>query len=114
MNIVNNQKEIILQFCYECLLNAKYAVKGYSEYKNIVVAIQFINQSFQCIKLAHFYYVQSFEPKEIQYLEDFIHQYGILNQEFLNALQSESDLQWAHIELENLEKIFKELKGLLV
>lgn len=110
---IHQHKELLLQFSYECLFNAEQAIKGFNEFKNLSVSLQFMNQAFQCAKLAQYFYSQNYQRGEIQEFEDFFHQFGILNKEFLGALQENSDLQWSYIELNNLENIFNELKARL-
>jgi hypothetical protein len=107
---IDKHKELLLQFSYECVSNSEQAIRGYNKYKNVAVSLQFMNQAFQCVKFAQYFYLQNYQSGEIQEFEQFFHQFGILNQEFLNRLQTNSDLQWSYIELKNLENIFNELK----
>ncbi|MHC1683729.1 MAG: hypothetical protein AB6733_12345 [Clostridiaceae bacterium] len=104
-------KEFILQFSYECLTYSEKAVKGYSEYKNVQISIQYLNEAFQCIKHVQSFYMQTFERGELQAFEEYFHQFMVFNDEFLSAIESEHDLQWSFIELDSLTKLFNELKS---
>lgn len=45
---IDHRKELLLQFSYECVFNAEQAIRGFSEFKNMSVSLQFMNQAFQC------------------------------------------------------------------
>ncbi|MFY0545497.1 hypothetical protein [Brevibacillus sp. H7] len=111
ISAIVRQKEFFLQFAHECLLNSRKAINCYSETKNIHVALQFMNQAFQCIKIAQSLYLQICDRGEIQYFEDFFHQFNNLNQEFLEALNETHSFQHSLDLLDGLEEIYQELKS---
>jgi hypothetical protein len=103
-------KELLQQLSYECLLNTEHAVNGYSESENIDISLQFMNQAFQSIKLAQTFYLQTYFHGHFEHFEEFFHQFGILNIEFLTSIETKRGLQWSLIELDNLKRIYGEFK----
>lgn len=112
MNSSDKEKlrEFILQFSYECLSYSEKAVKGFFEFKNIQISMQYLNEAFQCIKFVQSSYMQNFERGEIEAFESFFHQFMVLNDEFLSAIETNHGLQWSFIELETLSSLYTELK----
>ena len=108
---IERTKELLSRLSCECFYNARRAVTGALNYPNTInISLQFMNQAFQCMKLAQYYYLQYCERGEILYFEDFLNQFDTLNTEFLTALQTDHSLQWSHTELERLAERFNELK----
>ena len=110
---INKTKEFFLQLSYECLMYSEKAINGYFEFNKPLITIQYLNEAFHCIKLAQSFYLQNCEHGEIEPFESFFHQFMLLNDEFLSALESDHGLQWSLNELETLKTKFDELKSYL-
>jgi len=101
----------LLQVSYECHLNAEAAVKGFVDNENLSVSIQFMNQAFFCAKQVQdlFYKIHHEQAYEI---EQFYHQFLFLNQEFLEALETDHGMQQSFSELDTLSELYNNMKKL--
>jgi hypothetical protein len=111
--VISNEFDKVLQFAHECFVNTTCAVKGYAENSNLSVSMQFMNQAFICAKQVQNLYYEVKEHEQTYQIEQFYHQFLFVNQELLEAIQSDHDLQHSLIELENLKDRFDDMQKAL-
>lgn len=108
---MSNDFDMLLQVANECVLNTDYAVRGYIDNNNLVISMQFMNQAFFCAKQIQNRYYQVCDHSQAYLIEQFYNQFLLVNQEFLDALQTDHSLQHSLLELNNLKVSFKEMKN---
>lgn len=112
--MVNPHKfDEVLQFAHECFLNTDYAVHGYLDNNNLEVSLQFMHQAYLCAKQVQNQYYKVRDHGQAYKIEQFYHQFLAVNQEFLDAVQTDQSLQHSLIELDSLKNSFDEMSNSL-
>ncbi|MCM0627028.1 hypothetical protein U1P98_22975 [Lysinibacillus irui] len=107
-------KEFLIQSANECLMFSKDALEGYEKHSDKVVSTQFINLASQSIKNAQAYYFQNKDEFKIPEFEYYCYQFNQFSREFLWSLEGNHDFQHPTNFLKELEKMYFDLKHLLV